>query len=114
MGERPTKAGLPAPRRLLVETMERIGFGRIEGLTVRDGQPVFNPPPRIIHEIKIAGENNPRSGLPAADFELKHQVLELFDHLTRLQTGKLESIEVRHGLPSRIILERRVSDPEMV
>jgi len=33
--------------------MQRINFGRILNLSVRRGQPVLDPPPRIIREMKL-------------------------------------------------------------
>lgn len=32
--------------------MQEINFGRIERLIIRDGQPVLDPAPRIIRDIK--------------------------------------------------------------
>src|SRR5438876_6036540 len=78
-----TKASLSAPRRRLLEAMQRLNFGRIEGLAIRSGEPVFQPVPRIIQDIKIGGENGPRAELSIEDFALKSSVIELFDHLSR-------------------------------
>jgi hypothetical protein len=78
------KASLSEPRRRLVELMQRVNFGRIEGLAVRAGEPVLAPPPRVVNEIKFGGENGPRPELAAADFALKAQVVELFHHFDRL------------------------------
>ena len=36
--------------------MQRIGFGRIESLRVLDGQLAFDPPPRVIREVKLGAE----------------------------------------------------------
>ena len=74
----PAKSSLSEPRRWLVELMQRLGFGRIEGLRVRDGDPVLDPPPQVIREHKFGGENGPRPELAASDFALKAQVVELF------------------------------------
>ena len=106
MSEILTKAGLSTPRQRLVEAMQRIAFGRIEQLHIRDGDPVFEPPPRIVQEIKIGGEGDPRAPITGCGFALKKQVVELFQHLAQLGNGTIEAIEVRHGLPSRITLER--------
>ena len=105
MNDLMTKASLSAPRRRLLETMQRLNFGRIEDLEVRGGEPVFSPAPRIVQDIKLGGENGPRAELAAADFVLKSQVAEFFDHLSRLGDGSIESIDVKHGLPFKLVIE---------
>ena len=54
----PTKSSLPAGRKQLVETMQRINFGRIEGLDIRNGEPTFSSTTRIIQDIKLGGAEN--------------------------------------------------------
>src|SRR5262245_12568756 len=53
-------ASLPPSRRELLRLMQKINFGRIEGLIVHDGNPVLIPPPAVIRELKFGGENGPR------------------------------------------------------
>ena len=60
-----TKAALSEPRRRLVELMQSINFGRIEDLIVVGGDPVLDPLPRMVQEIKFGGENGPRPELDA-------------------------------------------------
>lgn len=105
MNDLMTKASLSAPRRQLLETMQRLNFGRIEDLEIRKGEPMFNPAPRIVQDIKLGGENGPRPELVAADFVLKSQVAEFFEHLTRIGDGSVETIEVKHGLPFKLVVE---------
>ena len=70
----------PSQQKLLAE-MQRISFGRICDLVVRDGQPVMDPPPRVVREIKFGGDNGPRPEVGKADFTLKAQVRDLFAQL---------------------------------
>jgi hypothetical protein len=107
-----TKTSLSAQRRQLVETMRQIQFGWIEDLQVSDGEPVFDPPPRITEHVMLGAKTEPRPEPESLDFALKRQVVELFEHLARLGTGSIQSVEIRHGLPFRIVLARRVSDAE--
>ncbi|MGE0769298.1 MAG: hypothetical protein AB7L90_22880 [Hyphomicrobiaceae bacterium] len=98
----PTNASLlslPPSRRGLLQQMQHLNFGRFEGLVIRDGQPVLEPPPTKVLEIKIGGENGPRPEIAAGDFLLKQQVVELFAFLDRLQNGVIDVLEVKHGLP---------------
>jgi len=101
----PTKQLLSAGRRSLVETLQRINFGRIEGLVVRGGEPVLNPMPRIVHEFKFLADNGPRPESAKSDFLLKQQVVELFEHLDKIGDGVIHSLEVQHGLPFRMAVE---------
>jgi hypothetical protein len=101
-----TKSGLSAQQRRLLETMQRLNFGRIEELAIRNGQPVFQPAPRIVQDIKIGGENGPRPELTIEDFALKSGVIELFDHLSRIGDGTLESLEVKNGMPFKLVVEQ--------
>ena len=100
-----TKAALTPARKRLAELMQEVNFGWIKGLVVKDGQPVFNPFPRVLSEIKFGGENGPRRELGSDDFALKSKVAEFFEHLSRISNGTVESIEVKHGLPFLMIVE---------
>jgi len=100
-----TKSSLSPRRRCLLELLQRVNFGRLESLVVADGEPVFDPPPRIVREIKFGGENGPRPEAPIEDFELKAQVVELFRHIDELQDGVIGVLEIKHGLPFRMAVE---------
>jgi hypothetical protein len=91
----------------LIELMQQINFGRIEGLLVRNGEPAFVPPPEVIREVKFGGENGPRPERGVDDFALKAQVVELIQQLNGLGDGTVEAIEVKHGLPFRMLLADR-------
>ena len=85
--------------------MQGINFGRIENLLVQAGEPLFNPPPRVIRKLKIGGENGPRPEIGSEDFWLKDQVVELLEAIASLGEGAVPSIEVKHGLPFSVELE---------
>ena len=98
----------PSQQKLLAE-MQRINYGRIEGLSVRRGEPVLDPPPRIIREIKFGGENGPRPEVGKPDFTLKAQVRDLFAQLEALGDGVIPCIEIQRGLPFRMTVEEVVA-----
>jgi hypothetical protein len=105
MSEALTKADLCPAGVRLVELMQRINFGRIERLAVRGGEPVFDPPPRVVREIKFGGDNGPRPESAKADFSLKSQVCGLFARLEALGDGVILRIDVQHGLPFKMSVE---------
>jgi hypothetical protein len=104
----PMKASLSESHRKLVEMMQNLNFGRIEGLQIRDGEPVLEPAPRLIRDIKLGGENGPRPELGHLDFALKSQVVELLEYFTELENCRIEVLEVKSGLPFRLVVEQLV------
>jgi hypothetical protein len=101
-----TKSSLNPDQRLTVEIIEALGFGSIERLWIRGGLPCHEPEPRIVLTIKIASEPEQQPDDGDAEVTLKKEFESLFDQLSRLRDGVVD-IEVRHGLPFRLVLERR-------
>lgn len=99
-----SKSSLSAKQKHLLELMQQINFGRIEGIAVCNGEPVLDPPPRTIREIKFMGENGPRPELKINDYSLKQEVVEFFKELGRMHNGIVEKVEVKHGLPFRMTI----------
>jgi hypothetical protein len=106
----PTQGGLSEPRRRLVRLMQRLLFGRIENLLIRRGQPVLDPPPTVIREHKFGGENGPHTKHRTDDFLLKDQVVELFRQLDALGDGVIAVLEIKHGLPFRMLVAEPPGD----
>jgi hypothetical protein len=98
------KSSLPKPHQRLVDLMQQINFGRLENLVVADGQVVMDPPPRVVREIKFGSENGARRELSLGDFALKAQVVELMQYIDDLQDGEIDVLEIKGGLPFRMIL----------
>ena len=96
------KQELSECRRVLVEMMQAVNFGRLEGLAIRKGEPVFDPPPLVVREVKFCAENGVRPESAREDFSLKAQVLELFAQMEALGDGTISSLEVKHGLPFKM------------
>ena len=93
------KSDLSPSRARLVELMQRLDFGRIESLTIREGDPVLDPPPRIVRDVKFCSQNGPRPESELHDFVLKAQVWDLFVHFDSIGNGTIRSLEIMHGLP---------------
>jgi hypothetical protein len=93
-----TKRTLSPARQQLVELLQRLNFGRIEGLKVRGGEPVLDPMPRVVREHKFCADNGPR---PEAkrDCTLKNQVGDLMQLLDDIGDGTIAVLTVKHGLP---------------
>jgi hypothetical protein len=102
------KSSLSEAQCRLIELLQRLNFGRVEGLHVRSGEPVFDPPPRVIETLKMGAPNGPRAEAALDDFWLKQPVVELIQAITYLGDGNILAIEVRHGLPFTVQIERPV------
>ena len=100
-----TKQSLSQSKVRLVERMQSINFGCIEGLVVRNGEPILDPPPSITYEIKFDGKNGPRPEVTKVDFTLKTQVRELFVQMAVMGSGTIKRLEIKHGLPFKMTVE---------
>jgi hypothetical protein len=102
-----SKRQLPAARAQLVELLQRINFGRIEHLPVVHGQPVLGSVGKAVSTVKLKGENGPRPEAESTEFLLKQEIVELCSQLDRIGTGHIDLIEVKHGLPFLLEIDRR-------
>jgi len=100
MNSVPTKKELSVNQQQLLELMQRINFGCIEGLTIKNGEPQFDPSPKVVRDIKLgASENGPRRELTSGDFTLKAQVVDLFSQFESIGEATIKRLDVKHGLP---------------
>jgi hypothetical protein len=106
LNQQVTKSSLSVAQIRLVDLFQEQPFCRIEALQVRGGEPQFTPPPRIIQKLRMGGNNGPRSESGLTDFWLKKQTIELLDTITQLGEGEIRSIEIQHGLPFTVEIER--------
>ena len=97
-----TKAALTPVRRLLVELMQEVNFGRIERLEVRDWEPVLDPPPRVVRQIVFGKENGPNACRANDGFALKKKVAELFEIFDRERSLSIQELVIESGLPVRM------------
>ena len=91
----------PAKGRLL-KLMEDIGFGTIANLVVNQGEPIFEPPPKIITLIKFGIKHNRE---PINKTSIREEFLA---HLDNLKNGMIHSLEIKKGLPFSMKLEKTV------
>jgi hypothetical protein len=103
-------ADLSSARKALVRLFQSLNFGQIQNLHVRNGDPVFAPPPLILFETKLDNDERPRPELDVADFALCDEVRRFVARLDELKNGRIERIEVRSGLPRRVVIERHFGE----
>jgi hypothetical protein len=99
---------LSPQRQALVRLCQSTNYGQIQDLIVRDREPILaGPPPVVLADIRLGAEEHPRDELAAADFVLCAEVARLMSLLDKIGAGKISKIEVRAGIPRRVIIETR-------
>jgi hypothetical protein len=101
-----SKSSLSEPERRLVDLFQEINFGRLEALRIRAGVPLLQPAPRVIQTLKMGGQNGPREEAALPDFWLKQPLIDLIQTIRQIEDGEILSIEVKHGLPFVVEIER--------
>ncbi|HEY1205388.1 MAG: hypothetical protein ABSH46_11815 [Bryobacteraceae bacterium] len=100
---------LSASRQTLVRVCQHVNFGQIQGLHVRNSDPVWDPAPTVLSEVRLDIEEGPRPEGELPDFQLSFEIQRLMCQLDRLQDGRIEKIEVRGGLPRRLVIPSRLA-----
>ncbi len=95
---------LPPASQRLVRAVERLRFGRIDNLVLRDGTPVWSARPEVVCEVKLGSPGGPRPAR-SDDFELSAQWVDLFERLAELGSGRVHRLEVQNGLPFRVAFD---------
>src|SRR5260370_40596717 len=94
---------ISAFRQQLVRRSQAINFGYIERLEVKNSEPIFKPETLVHVEIKLDVDDCGRSEVGLADFALPDEICRLMARLDEIQNGVIEKIEVRAGIPRRVV-----------
>jgi hypothetical protein len=103
---------LSPARQALVRLCQSANYAQIEQLQVKDCEPVFNPAPVVLLDLKLDSDEMPRPELALTDFTLTAEFCRLMDKLDALKHGIIERIEVRAGLPRRMLFRSKFSYEE--
>ena len=99
-----TKDLRPSERRMIA-AMRILRFGRFEYIRIERGEIVLNPWPASVREVKFGSRDPGAAKIPAAEFELKPQIAELFEYVRAVDAGELRTLEVKGGLPFSMEIE---------
>ncbi|MDP8228352.1 MAG: hypothetical protein P9M15_02740 [Candidatus Electryoneaceae bacterium] len=88
--------------------MQDLRYGRIEHLTIREGDPTFNSSMRVIRQVLLGKRSQGKQDPPSSDFELKSQMIDMFRYFDRLQDGVIPLLIVQDGLPFQLQLEEQI------
>jgi len=105
---------LSGPRQALVRLCQSINHGHIEALRITDGEPTFTPAPTVLVDVKLDQDEGPRPELELCDFELCGELRRLMSRIAVLKDGKVARLEIRGGVPRRVIFESTIRDGSMI
>jgi hypothetical protein len=99
---------LTPARRALVRLCQRMNFGLIRNLWVKNSEPLFDPPPIVLIDERLDVNEVPRPEVELSDFSLPVELCRLISRLDELNNGVIDRIEVRGGLPRRVTFESKL------
>ena len=105
---------LSLQRQALVRLCQSINYGHIEDLTVVEREPVMGgAAPTGVVDVRLDADEQPRGELGMTDFTLCAEVCRLMLLLDRVETGGISKIEVRAGIPRRVLLRNGLQAREV-
>jgi hypothetical protein len=102
---------LTPARQALVRILQAVNFGEIQGVRVMDADPMFDDACVAVIDAKLDKEEVPRRELDLPDFELRAEVDRLMSWLDEMKNGTIQRLEVRAGIPRRLVFESRLLEP---
>src|ERR1039457_1064172 len=100
---------LSPQRQALIRLCQAINYGSIEYLAGKDSEPVFEPWPVTVRDLKLDKDEDHRPEFDLADFVVRGEVARLLKRLDEMSSGTLRCIEVHAGLPRRVLVEAPVT-----
>ena len=91
--------------RRVFNRMWHLGYGTFRGLHVRDGDPLLDPPPIVVHMCRCDAASTTRHEAVVPDFVVKREHLAFQQELAAIGDGVIDVIKVHDRLP--VCLEMR-------
>jgi hypothetical protein len=102
---------LSSPRQTLVRLCQRLNYGLIQRLGVHDADPVFDPHNIVVLvDEKLDTSDAPRPEAELTDFKLAAELCRLMRRLDAIRDGMIERLEVRGGIPRRVVFVSGLSE----
>jgi hypothetical protein len=99
---------LSALRQGLVRLCQSTNYGGINDLAVSDREPILSDPQcTVMQDVKLDSEQRPREETNQSDFLLSAEVVRLMALMDEIQNGTISSLEIRAGVPRRVIWKIR-------
>jgi len=97
-----TTEHLTSAQRALFRVMRDWQYGRIENMRVERGEPVLGSGARLVRIARLDGGRQRFDTAGEEQCQLKQEIHNLFEELTRLQDCLVLRLEFRNGLPMRL------------
>jgi hypothetical protein len=91
---------LSPARQALVCLLHDISFGRLEDLSVRCGEPILQPPPRVIRTVRFGASEDAGTTPSVQTLAQRPAILRLMSMLSRMQNGCIARLEIRNAQPA--------------
>lgn len=92
----------PSERNIL-SVFAKVDYGSVFELRVKDGQPIQDPAPRIVRDIRMKCSPPPKD-VPL-EFVLKEQMVTFLETTRRITDGVVDEIQIKGGLPFSMRIE---------
>jgi hypothetical protein len=99
---------LSGARQALVRLCQAVNYGYIQALDVKDSEPVLDPSPLAFMNVNLGSDHAPRPEADLSDFELRHEFCRLLANLDQIRNGTIHHVQIRGGLPTRIVVDARL------
>ena len=101
---------LSAARQSLVRLCQSIDYGQIRDLLVANREPKLCLKSIAFLGIKLDSEEFPRPEPRTEEFTLCAEVIRWMELLDAIENGTISKLEVRAGIPRRVIFEKQITN----
>lgn len=99
---------LSPARRALVRVLQTVNFGEVQDVRIQNGEPVFDGSTAVVLDTKLDKDEGPRPEMALPDFALNAEVSHLMARLDEFKSGIILRLEVRAGIPRRLVVQTRL------
>lgn len=98
---------LSGPQSRILKEMQRRNYGTLEGVLMKNGDPLITDETIVNQTIKIGGNNGPRREHRLHNYELKSAQIQFLEELKAIPDGSLFDVVFSGGLPLFIQMRER-------
>ena len=93
---------LPQAWQVIVGSMHRFYYGRVESFVFGDGTPQVDPPPVINWTVNFDAKSTERPEVVSGDFILEDKTRQMVGLFSKLGHGQVEYIDFQEGQPGLV------------
>lgn len=96
------RTSLSQRERRLLQLMQEIHYGRIEGLVISDGEPVIESSTIVFRDVKFGPNSSKKPVLVDHNYLDKPQIASMLQQFHALGDSVVEFLDIHDGLPFRM------------